>query len=113
MSQKHASNLTRVIAIYRVKQANVDQFMGLLERHHPTLLRLGLATSEKPTIYRGLEQDGGPIVFEIFEWADAGAPEKAHHSPEVGEIWGAMGEICEDRDGRPKFMFPHVERIDS
>jgi hypothetical protein len=27
-------------------------------------------------------------------------------------IWEPMGNLCEDRDGRPKFEFPHVERLD-
>jgi hypothetical protein len=27
-------------------------------------------------------------------------------------IWEPMGMFCEERDGRPKFEFPHVELLD-
>jgi hypothetical protein len=28
------------------------------------------------------------------------------------QIWEAMGSMVEERDGRPKFEFPHVARVD-
>jgi hypothetical protein len=100
-----------VIAIYRVRAEKLDEFLRLLEKHHPTLVRLGLATKEPPTVYRGAERDKKPIVFEIFTWVDGQAPETAHHSPEVMKIWEAMGAMVEERGGIPKFEFPHVERV--
>jgi hypothetical protein len=68
-------------------------------------------TDEPPVIYRGLERDKDPIVFEIFTWKDAEAPGKAHEHPEVMAIWEPMGDCVEDRKTGPKFDFPHVERI--
>lgn len=100
-----------VIAIYRVQATSEDAFFGLLREHHPVLLKLGLVTDEPPVVYRGEEEGGGPIVFEIFTWIDGEAPEKAHHLPEVMKIWEAMGTMTEDRDGRPQFEFPHVSRV--
>ena len=52
------------------------------------------------------------MVFEIFNWKNADAPRIAHETPEVGQVWEAMGTMCEERNGRPKFDFPHVERLD-
>ena len=100
-----------VIAIYRVQAEREDEFMALLKEHHPTLLSLELATADAPIVYRGAEHGGGPIVFEIFTWVDGKAPATAHQLPEVARIWEAMGTMCEDRDGKPKFEFPHVERV--
>jgi hypothetical protein len=99
-----------VVATYRVKADQLDAFMELLKEHHPTLLRLGLATDEIPIIYYGTEDDGAPIVFEIFTWVDGDAPGKAHHAPEVGRIWEAMGSMTEERKFGPQFQFPHVAR---
>ena len=102
-----------VVAIYRVKAARMNDFLGLLRQHHPTLRKLGLATSEPPVIYRGEEdRGGGPIVFEIFTWSDGEAAETAHHTPEVARIWEAMDSMVEERDGRPQWEFPHVQKIE-
>lgn len=100
-----------VIAIYRVRAEREDDFMTLLKEHHPTLRRLELATEEAPIVYRGEEDGGGPIVFEIFTWVDGQAPETAHQLPDVARIWEAMGTMCKDRDGKPMFEFPHVQRL--
>jgi hypothetical protein len=102
---------TTVIATYRVRADKEPEFRRLLERHHPTLKRLGLVTNEPPVIYRGTERGGGPIVFEIFTWKDAAAPGKAHEHPEVMAIWEPMGALVEDRKSGPKFDFPQVERL--
>ena len=68
-------------------------------------------TPEPATVYRGAERDGRPIVFEIFSWVDADAPDKAHAHPDVLALWERIGQMVEDRDTGPRFDFPHVERI--
>ncbi len=109
----NASTPQTVIAIYRVRADREDDFFGLLRKHHPSLHRLGLVTDDRPIVYRGREEEGGgPIVFEIFSWKDANAPNAAHRLPEVMKIWEAMGTMVEEREGRPKFEFPHVSRLD-
>ena len=101
-----------VIAVYRVRSDKQAAFLELLRRHHPVLARLGLATDDEPIVYSGAEQDGGPIVFEIFTWKNAEAPRIAHETPDVAQIWEAMGTMTEEREGRPKFFFPHVEKLE-
>ena len=102
-----------VIAIYRVRADKEDEFLALMRKHHPTLHRLGLVTDEQPIVYRGAEKSGGaPIVFEIFTWKSEQASDTAHELAEVMQIWEAMGTMVEERDGRPKFEFPHVRRLD-
>ncbi|MCB9831905.1 MAG: hypothetical protein H6807_05470 [Planctomycetes bacterium] len=97
-----------VICHYRVRRGQEAAFEELLRRHWPTLDRLGLVVGEPSRIYRG-EEGGAPIYYEIFTWKDGEqGSRQAHESPEVGEIWRAMGALVEERDGRPMFEFPHV-----
>ena len=107
-----SSPFTTVVATYRVCQGKESEFRGLLAKHYPLLQRLGLVTDDAPVIYQGEEHGGGPIVFEIFTWIDTEAPGKAHGSPEVMDVWGAMEKLVEDRDTGVKFNFPHVVQID-
>ncbi|MEQ8765236.1 MAG: hypothetical protein RL885_14980 [Planctomycetota bacterium] len=99
-----------VIAIYRVQADREAEFFQVLAKHHPTLRAVDLVTEEPPIVYRGTEGDGAPIVFEIFTWKDGEAAETAHHMPEVMAVWEPLGEMCEQRGGKPKFEFPHVVR---
>lgn len=98
------------IATYRVKAGHEQAFIDLLNRHYPALRSLGLVTDTPPTVYRGMEE-GGPVFYEIFSWKNEDAPGVAHESPEVMAIWEPMGQLVEDRGGRPKFEFPHVEPV--
>lgn len=104
--------MNTVIAVYRVRPDRREEFLALLSKHYPVLKRLGLVTDDEPIVYSGAEHDGGPIVFEIFTWKNAEAPGIAHQTPDVAKVWEAMGTMTEERDGRPKFFFPHVEKLD-
>ncbi len=113
MSSSDSSAPETVIAIYRVSAEHEKDFFALLRQHYPTLRRLDLVTDQKPVVYRGEEHDGGPIVFEIFEWKNGAAAGIAHETPEVAKIWEGMGTMVESRDGRPKFEFPHVKLVEN
>ena len=100
-----------VICHYRVRKNCEADFEVLLEKHWPTLQRLGLVTDTTSQIYKGTEQrSDDPIYFEIFEWLD-GASERAHEHPEVMAIWEPMDQLCEARGDKPNMEFPHVERF--
>jgi len=101
-----------VIAIYRVQADKEAEFMKLLEKHHPALLGVGLATATPPTVYRNVDPKGRPTYFEIFDWVNEAAPQRAHELPEVMAIWEPMGALVEERDGQPKFEFPHVDQVE-
>jgi len=47
---------------------------------------------------------------EIFTWIEGGFG-LAHEHPDVLMIWEAMDPLLEDRDGRPKWEFPHFVRV--
>lgn len=106
------SGTETVICIYRVREDSQDEFLGLLERHWPTLRSLGLASETPPRHFRGAEQSGEPLFVEIFEWASAEAAGTAHAHPEVMAIWEPMDALTETRDGRPNMEFPHVQPLD-
>jgi len=99
-----------VIAHYRVRADREGEFRGLLDRHWGVLHRLGLVTDAPSQRYRGRERSG-LLYVEIFAWGDAAAVEAAHAHPEVAAVWEAMEPCLEDRDGAPKWDFPHVQAL--
>lgn len=98
-----------VICTYRVRTAAEPTFRDLLARHWPTLHELGFVTDEPSTIYR--ELDALPTYVEIFTWIEGGY-EQAREHPAVLAIWAPMDPLLEDRDGQPRWTFPHYERVE-
>jgi len=105
------TNPVTVICRFTVKPAAEKEFVKLLSRDWPNLLRLGLASKDEPTVYRHVDESGGPVYFQIFSWASAEAVESAHTRPEVRASWAAMETLCEERGGHRKWEFPHVEHV--
>jgi hypothetical protein len=99
-----------VLATYRVRKGKEAAFRKLLARHWPVLRRMRLVTADPPTTYEGRDGKGRTFFVEVFTWRSDAAVERAHHAPEVGEVWEAMGPLCEERDGRPQWEFPHVRK---
>jgi hypothetical protein len=97
-----------VICTYRVRSEAEAAFRELLSNHWHTLRELGFVTDEPAVIYR--ELDDHPTYVEIFTWVEGGF-EQAHEHPAVLAIWEPMDPLLEDRDGRPKWEFPHYERV--
>ncbi|MGH9057615.1 MAG: hypothetical protein ACRDYY_17410 [Acidimicrobiales bacterium] len=97
-----------VICTYRVRSEAEEPFRELLERHWATLHQLGFVTDERTAVYRSGE--GAPTYVEIFSWVEGGFA-KAHEHPDVLAIWEPMEPLLEERDGQPKWDFPHFEAI--
>ncbi len=101
------------VAYYRVKPGNMDAFLDVIDRHTATMRDLDLITVREVEIFVGEERaTKGPLVIEIFDWADASASARAHTHPRVSEVWEAMGPLCEERAGRPPFEFANLRRLD-
>jgi hypothetical protein len=100
-----------VICHYRVRSGQEQAFEALLERHWPALRRLGLATAEPSRVYRGADEKGRPLFWEIFSWSSDDAAGRAHSHPEVAAIWEPMDALCESREGQRNMEFPHVEPV--
>lgn len=101
-----------VICTYRVRPGREDEFLRLLRRHWPTLRKAGLTTDDTTRVYRRIDENGGPVFIEIFTWKSREAATKAHQTPDVMSVWKPMGELCEERDGRPAMEFPHVQPVE-
>jgi hypothetical protein len=97
-----------VICTYRVRADAEGAFLELLTRHWFTLHELGFATDEPSVVYRELADE--PTYVEVFTWVEGGF-EQAHEHPTVLAIWEPMEPLLEERDGLPKWDFPHFERI--
>lgn len=97
-----------VICTYRVKADAEQQFVELLSRHWSTLHELGFVTGEESRVFRSVESP--PTYVEIFTWVEGGFGQ-AHEHPDVLSLWDGMGILLEDRDGQPKWDFPHYRPV--
>jgi hypothetical protein len=95
-----------VVCTYRVKTGCEKEFIALLERHWPTLRKLGLVREQPRMALQRWDTDTTSCFVEIFTWLDRGF-EVAHQHPEVLALWEPMEQMCEARDGRPATEFPH------
>lgn len=107
MAKQTAAGET-VVCTYRVREDAEQRFTELIRGHWQTLHGLGFVTDEPPLLLRGT--DGGLTYVEIFTWVDGGF-EQAHEHPDVLVIWEAMDPLLEERDGRPKWEFPHFTQV--
>lgn len=92
-----------VLCTYRVRGDAEDDFRRLLGRHWRTLHELGFVTEATPVVLR---QSDEPTYVEIFTWVEGGF-QRAHTHPEVLAIWEPMEPLLEERDGCPRWEFPH------
>ena len=97
-----------VVCTYRVRADAEERFAELLSGHWRTLHDLGFVTDEPPLVLRGTDE--GLTYVEIFTWVEGGFG-LAHEHPDVLVIWEAMDPLLEDREGRPKWEFPHFARV--
>ncbi len=98
-----------VICTYRVRADQEAAFTELLARHWRTLRELEFVTAGESLVFRSLDEDA-PTYVEIFTWV-AGGFDRAHEHPDVLAIWEAMDPLLEERDGQPRWQFPHYQRV--
>jgi hypothetical protein len=99
-----------VICTYRVRADAEEEFRSLIERHWRTLRELGFVTDEPSLVFRTV--DDPPTYVEIYTWVEGGF-ERAHEHPAVTAIWEPMEPLLEERDGLPRWDFPHYRRVSS
>jgi hypothetical protein len=97
-----------VICTYRARADAEDEFLVLLRRHWGTLHDLGFVTDDRPLVFRAASE---PTYVEIFTWVEGGFGQ-AHEHPDVLAIWEPMEPLLEERDGRPRWEFPHYQPVD-
>ena len=84
------------LVIYRPKVGKENEMQLLVEKHWPTLSRLGLVTNDPAKIWRATGKDDRPYFVEIFSWKDERSSDVAHQTPEVMAVWEPMGGILEN-----------------
>lgn len=92
-----------VICTYRARPDAEPVFRELLARHWRTLHDLGFVTDEESVVLRHVDE---PTYVEIFTWLEGGFAQ-AHEHPDVVAIWEPMEPLLEERDGQPRWEFPH------
>jgi hypothetical protein len=92
-----------VICTYRVRADAERLFLDLLRHHWSTLRELEFVTDDRSQVLRRVDE---PTYVEIFTWVDGGFA-RAHDHPDVLTLWERMEPLLEDRDGQPKWEFPH------
>ena len=86
-----------MLVSYFPKAGREEELLSLLERHWPTLDRLGLVTSMAPQMWQATDTRTNKRYFvELFQWKDAEASDIAHQTPEVMAIWEPMGPILDE-----------------
>lgn len=97
-----------VICTYRVRPGGEAEFADLLQRHWVTLHDLGFVTDDESLVLLHVDE---PTYVEIFTWVEGGF-ERAHEHPDVLAIWEPMDPLLEEREGQPKWDFPHYHRVE-
>ena len=104
------ANDSIVVCTYRVKAGREQEFVALLKRHWPTLMKLGLVQDQPRMALKGRDTDSTSCFVEVFAWKEGGF-QLAHQHPEVLALWEPMEQMCEARDGRPATEFPHYSVV--
>ena len=79
------------VAAYRPKPGKETELLAVIADRLPLLRGLGLATERPAVLMRS--RDG--VIIQVSEWADGGAIDKAHETPEVLALWERFGACCE------------------
>lgn len=82
---------------YRPLPGKEDALFTLVQKHWPTIHRLGLTTDTPANVYRAQDKQSGCVSFiEIFSWKSEEASDVAHQMPEVMAIWEPMDPLLDD-----------------
>jgi hypothetical protein len=79
-----------VIAGFRPKSGCVQELKNVIAGRLPLLRRLGLATDRPNITMRA--KDG--TILDVSEWVDDDAIDRAHHTPEVLDLWRQFETCC-------------------
>jgi hypothetical protein len=86
-----------MLVSYFPKPRQEKQLLRLLEKHWPTLNRLGLVSPVPPQIWLATDKRTRKrFLIEMFQWKDSRASERAHQLAEVRAIWSPMERILQD-----------------
>src|SRR5690242_13692133 len=82
-----------VLATFRVKADQLDAFLRLMPKYRATLREKNLVTAGPYLLLKG-EEDGKPLVIEVFSWINHDVPE--HVPPEIQVYWDRINRMVEN-----------------
>jgi hypothetical protein len=97
-----------VLATFRVKADQLDEFLRLMPKYRAALREKNLVTAEPYLLLQG-EEDGNPIVIEVFSWLNHDIPE--HVPPGIQAYWDRINSKVEDRGRHRGVEFPEMNLI--
>ncbi|MET0343098.1 MAG: hypothetical protein ABW252_18970 [Polyangiales bacterium] len=85
------------IVTYVPKAGQEVELLALVRKHEPALRAAGLVTSEPFRVWKAYDvRKARTSYIEHFQWKDGVASDRAHETPGVMAVWGAMGPILEE-----------------
>jgi hypothetical protein len=82
-----------VIAPYRVKKENQQQFFEVIKEKRKYFLEHGFMTERIPLLLQSRHDE--EILIDIFEWTSDEHINKAHEDRGVRKLWTQMDELWE------------------
>jgi len=97
---------------YHVKPGKLEEFLRVLQQHHPACRKLGLVLAQPHLILSGKEDGGKPVVIEILTWKDSDAPDSVpKHHPEIKKIWDQLNALVEKRGEKPGIEIDEMDIV--
>lgn len=83
-----------VLAPYRVKKENQQEFFDLMKEKRKYFLENGFMTNRLPLLLQSRQDE--EIMIDIFEWTSDEHIDKAHQDAGVRKFWTRMDELWEN-----------------
>lgn len=99
-----------VLATFRAKADQLKAFLQLMPKYRAALREDNLVTANPYLLLQG-DEDGKPIVVEVFSWGNHDIPE--HVPPEIQAYWNRINSMVEDRNGHKGIEFPEMHLVHS
>ncbi len=94
---------------YYPKKGKGKELLTLIQKHWPTLKRIGLATDLEAKIWKATDVNSGEEYFvEFFQWVNSECPDIAHQTPEVLAIWEPMVTVLD----MEKFKIAEIDLLE-
>ena len=107
--QSAPANPETVLATFRVKSEQLAAFLEMMPEYWKALRDLSLVDAEPHLLLQG-EENGKPIVIQVFTWKSEDIPD--HAPPEIRKYWDRMNTMVETRNGQPGIDFPPMKVVD-
>lgn len=97
-----------VLATFRVKADQLPAFLAMMPEYWKALRAKELVNADPYVLLVG-EEEGKPVVYEIFSWKDHHAADNV--PPEIQAYWDRMNAMVEKRGAHGGIEFPEVKLV--